>query len=100
MDEYIALVREAVPGLLVGVYLHGSLALGTFNADLSDIDFITITSRRCTPSAIPTRSWKAATCNGTIWVDVRIQYHRIRIFTTASCTPVVTTISMVSRGGS
>src|SRR5438094_487604 len=54
MDEYIALVREAVPGLLVGVYLHGSLALGTFNAGLSDIDFITITSRLCTPSDIHT----------------------------------------------
>src|SRR3954453_21136379 len=48
MSEYIALVHQALPGLLTGMYLHGSLALNAFNPGLSDIDFISITSRRCT----------------------------------------------------
>ena len=52
LDEYIALVHDALPGLLAGVYLHGSLALGAFDSKLSDIDFITITSRRCTAADI------------------------------------------------
>jgi hypothetical protein len=54
LDEYIALVQETLPGLLTGVYLHGSLALNAFNPGLSDIDFITITSRRCTATDIDT----------------------------------------------
>jgi len=40
LDDYIALVHEAVPNLLDGCYLHGSLALGAFNPGLSDVDFI------------------------------------------------------------
>lgn len=52
LDEYLGLVHEAVPGLLDGVYLQGSLALGTFNPRLSDIDFIAVTSRRRTPADI------------------------------------------------
>jgi hypothetical protein len=47
MSEYIALVHAAAPGLLRGVYLHGSLALGAYDPGLSDIDFIAVTSRRC-----------------------------------------------------
>jgi hypothetical protein len=46
LDEYIALIDEALPGLLAGMYLHGSLALGAFDPRLSDIDFISIASRR------------------------------------------------------
>jgi len=52
LNEYIALVQEALPSLLDGVYLHGSLALNAFNPGLSDIDFISITSRRCTAADI------------------------------------------------
>src|SRR4051794_40498411 len=52
LNEYIALVHEALPSLLDGVYLHGSLALNAFNPGLSDIDFISITSRRCTAADI------------------------------------------------
>jgi hypothetical protein len=52
LNEYLGLVHEALPGLLAGLYLQGSLALGAFNPRLSDIDFITITSRRCTPGDI------------------------------------------------
>ena len=54
LNEYIALVHEALPGLLTGVYLQGSLALNAFSPSLSDIDFITTTSRRCTATDIDT----------------------------------------------
>ncbi|GAB4212129.1 MAG: DUF4111 domain-containing protein [Roseiflexaceae bacterium] len=52
LDEYIELVHTALPGLLEGLYLHGSLALGAYLPGRSDIDFIAITSRRCTPGDI------------------------------------------------
>jgi hypothetical protein len=52
LNEYITLVHEALPGLMTGVYLHGSLALNAFNPGLSDVDFITVTSRRCTATDI------------------------------------------------
>jgi len=54
LDDYIRLVNDALSGLLAGLYLHGSLALGAYDPGLSDIDFIAITSRRCTPSDIDT----------------------------------------------
>ncbi len=47
LHTYTGLVNEALPGLLEGLYLHGSVALGAFNLGLSDIDFIAITRRRC-----------------------------------------------------
>lgn len=52
LNVYVSLVNQARPGLLEGLYLHGSVALGAFNPRLSDIDVIVITSRRCTPSDI------------------------------------------------
>jgi hypothetical protein len=52
LNDYIALVHTALPGLLTGVYLHGSLALQAYTPGLSDIDFISITSRRCTGADI------------------------------------------------
>jgi aminoglycoside adenylyltransferase-like protein len=52
LNTYISLINDALPGLLTGLYLHGSLALGAYNPGLSDIDFTAITSRRCTPSEI------------------------------------------------
>jgi hypothetical protein len=52
LDEYVALIHEALPGFLNGLYLHGSLALGAFDPRLSDIDFISIISRRCSATDI------------------------------------------------
>jgi hypothetical protein len=52
LNEYLALAHAAVPGLLDGVYLHGSLALDAYNPGLSDIDFIGVTARRCTAADI------------------------------------------------
>jgi hypothetical protein len=50
LNEYRALLHAALPELLVSLYLHGSLALDAFDPRLSDIDFIAVTSRRCTPA--------------------------------------------------
>ena len=52
LDDYIALVHETLPGLLDGMYLHGSLALGAFDPKLSDIDFISVVSRRCSAADV------------------------------------------------
>lgn len=52
LAAYIALIHDALPGFLVGLYLHGSLALGAYDPGLSDIDFIAMTSRRCTVTDI------------------------------------------------
>lgn len=54
LAAYSALVHEALPGFLAGLYLHGSLALGAYDPGLSDIDFIAMTSRRCTAPDIAT----------------------------------------------
>jgi predicted nucleotidyltransferase len=40
-------LEDALPHALVGVYLHGSLALGCFNRELSDVDLV-VTRRRTT----------------------------------------------------
>ncbi|HEU4326509.1 MAG TPA: aminoglycoside adenylyltransferase domain-containing protein [Roseiflexaceae bacterium] len=52
LDDYVDLVGAALPGLLEGLYLHGSVALGAYLPGRSDIDFIAVTSRRCTPDDI------------------------------------------------
>lgn len=46
LDEYIALVNDRLPNTLEEVYLQGSIALGAYVENSSDIDFITITNRR------------------------------------------------------
>jgi hypothetical protein len=52
LTAYISAVEHALPGFMAACYLHGSIALGAFNPQLSDIDFITVVSRRCTPEEI------------------------------------------------
>jgi hypothetical protein len=52
LTEYLDTIQAKLPGLMIGCYLHGSLALGAFNEHFSDIDFITVMSRRCTESDI------------------------------------------------
>lgn len=52
LEEYLLFMEKELPGLLAGFYLHGSLALEAFNVHSSDIDFITVVSRRCTASDV------------------------------------------------
>lgn len=42
LQDYLRLLSEKLPDLTEAIYLHGSIALGAFNARLSDIDFITV----------------------------------------------------------
>jgi Domain of unknown function (DUF4111)/Nucleotidyltransferase domain len=43
-DAYLALVDEAFPGRIEGLYLVGSVALDDFHPDRSDIDFVAVTA--------------------------------------------------------
>jgi len=43
---FLALIDEAAPDLIEGLYLHGSLGFGEFYADRSDIDFVAVLSAR------------------------------------------------------
>ncbi len=44
-QRYLTAIDAAVPGLVSGLYLVGSLALGDFQPGRSDIDFVAVTSR-------------------------------------------------------
>ncbi len=46
---FLDLVDEVVPGLVEGLYLHGSLGFGEWHQGQSDIDFVAVTAER--PSA-------------------------------------------------
>jgi streptomycin 3"-adenylyltransferase len=43
VERYVADVRAMLGGALVGVYLHGSLAMGCFNPAQSDLDVLVVT---------------------------------------------------------
>lgn len=45
---YIDKCNQALPGLLEGLYLHGSLAIGAYIEGESDVDFVAVTSRKLT----------------------------------------------------
>ncbi len=44
LESYVAQCREILAGMLVGVYLHGSAAMGCFNGSQSDIDLLIVVS--------------------------------------------------------
>jgi hypothetical protein len=44
VTRYLALVDEAAPGLVEGLYLVGSVALDDFQSGASDVDFIAVSS--------------------------------------------------------
>ncbi|CAM2903788.1 aminoglycoside adenylyltransferase domain-containing protein [Paenibacillus sediminis] len=46
IDTYLSKVNQVKPGLIKGFYLYGSIALGDYSLELSDIDFITVTDER------------------------------------------------------
>lgn len=45
LDAVVTRLREALGDALVGIYLHGSLALGCFNPRCSDLDLLVVTRR-------------------------------------------------------
>jgi hypothetical protein len=49
VTRYLALLDQAAPGLLEGLYLVGSVALDDFRPGQSNIDFVAVTAKR--PSA-------------------------------------------------
>src|SRR5437763_15984662 len=52
LESYLTAIERELPGFMAACYLHGSIALGAFIEGDSDIDFITVVSRRCTASDI------------------------------------------------
>lgn len=48
LDEYLANLDEALPGLYRGIYLTGSLALGDWQPGRSDLDILVVTNRQLT----------------------------------------------------
>ncbi|MWC27696.1 nucleotidyltransferase domain-containing protein [Paenibacillus sp. MMS18-CY102] len=56
IDEIISLyadsMNRSLPHLLEGLYIYGSIALGDYSLELSDIDFIAITKERLRESEI------------------------------------------------
>ena len=45
IEDFLTQLRDALGDNLIGVYLHGSLALGCFNPDQSDVDLLVVTRR-------------------------------------------------------
>lgn len=48
LDEIVEQSRQIFGEELIGVYLHGSMAMGCFHADKSDIDLIFVIRDRIT----------------------------------------------------
>ena len=52
VNAYLQAVDAEAPGLVEGLYLTGSVALGEFRLHSSDIDFVAVTSQRPDASAL------------------------------------------------
>ena len=52
VDYYLHAADAAVPNLVEGLYLEGSVALGDFQPDSSDIDFVAVTAEPLSPAAL------------------------------------------------
>ena len=42
INDLVVICKRILGNKLTGIYLHGSMAMGCFNADKSDIDIIVI----------------------------------------------------------
>lgn len=49
---FLSLVDEALPGLVEGLYLHGSLGFGEWYDGRSDIDYVAVLAERPTPETV------------------------------------------------
>src|SRR5690242_19376551 len=52
IERLLAITQDALQDNLTGVYLHGSLAMGCFNPERSDLDLLVITSE---PMSVETK---------------------------------------------
>ncbi|WP_436522006.1 nucleotidyltransferase domain-containing protein [Actinoplanes sp. HUAS TT8] len=52
IDEFLARADTLAPGLVEGLYLHGSIALGDYRPGVSDIDFVAVTSAPAAPDLL------------------------------------------------
>lgn len=50
LTAFTAELDRRLPDFVQGLYLHGSIALGTFNPRSSDVDFVALTSRAAAPA--------------------------------------------------
>lgn len=46
LDRFVELMKNELSNNLVGIYLHGSLAMNCFNPDISDIDFLVVINKK------------------------------------------------------
>lgn len=51
-STYLAMADEAAPGLVEGLYLHGSLGFGEWYDGRSDVDFVAVHARRLDAAAV------------------------------------------------
>ncbi|MFI0262289.1 aminoglycoside adenylyltransferase domain-containing protein [Streptomyces sp. NPDC017056] len=52
MDAFLTSADRLCPGLVEGLYLTGSVALGDFRPGRSDVDFVAVTARRLTAADV------------------------------------------------
>jgi predicted nucleotidyltransferase len=45
LTGFVQAIQQQLTGNLIGIYLHGSLAMGSFNATSSDIDLLIVVSQ-------------------------------------------------------
>ncbi|NRQ40771.1 DUF4111 domain-containing protein [Nonomuraea sp. NN258] len=74
VDSYLDVADSEAPGLVDGLYLEGSAALGDYRPDSSDVDFVAVTSRL--PDLEVVERIRARTPNGfdgvyLTWDDLR-----------------------------
>jgi predicted nucleotidyltransferase len=88
-------VDAEAPGLLEGLYLTGSAALGDFRPHTNDIDFVAVTATRSCEAAIPTlervhrqlrRRWHRPFFDGS-YVDVERSRARPRAYPARAVQP-------------
>lgn len=48
IDDFIAISKEIIGSQLIGIYVHGSLAMKCFNPDKSDIDLLVVIKNKIT----------------------------------------------------
>ncbi|MEJ3749186.1 nucleotidyltransferase domain-containing protein [Actinomycetes bacterium KLBMP 9797] len=51
-ETYLRLADQHAPGLVEGLYLQGSIALGDYRPGVSDIDFVAVTGQPPDPAAV------------------------------------------------